>query len=116
MSNKKIAVATLTLMIISFVPAFPQAEINPDHFPDPSDAQVVTLQQDREQAVALDAAKLKAQESVVEEARQEAISAGILGDGAASYLDAYYDQVNQLEMLRAKLNLHNASGHAMASK
>jgi hypothetical protein len=116
MSNKKIAVATLILMLVSFVPAFPQAEINPDHFPDPSDAQVETVQSDREQAVDVNAARLAAQESVVEEARQEAISAGIQGDGAASYLDAYDDQVTQLEMMRAKLHLPSASGHVLASK
>ncbi len=102
MSTRKTAVAALCLMLLPIAPAFPQAEVNPDHFPDAADAQVVQLRSDLLEPQAY-SSELQAQEDQVEEARQAAISAGMQGDGAAMYIDEYRDQANQLEQLRAKL-------------
>ena len=40
---------------------------------------------------------------MVEDARQEAISAGIQGDGAGTYVHAYQQQQEQLELLQQSL-------------
>ncbi len=103
MSTKKTAVAALCLMLLPTAPAFPQAEVNPDHFPDATDAQVVQLRSDLLEPQAY-SSELQAQEDQVEEARQAAISAGIQGDGAGTYVDAYRDQLAELNQLKAKLN------------
>ena len=47
---------------------------------------------------------LQAKREQVENARQEAISAGIQGDGAGSFIDAYQQQQMELEALQAALS------------
>jgi hypothetical protein len=102
MSNKRTAIAAMLLMLMPALPALPQAEVNPDHFADPPDAQVSYVSPDRLAAEAY-SAELQSQENLVEETRQEAISAGIEGDGAASYITEYREQMSELSELRAKL-------------
>lgn len=46
---------------------------------------------------------LQAKREQVENARQEAISAGIVGDGAGSFIDEYRQQQMELEALQAAL-------------
>ena len=103
MTNKRTAIAAMLMMLLPVAPAFPQSEISPDHFAAPPESQVSYVSPDHQAAPAAYSAELQSQEDLVEQARQEAISAGIAGDGAAAYISAYRDQVSALEGLRAKL-------------
>jgi hypothetical protein len=103
MTHKRTAMAAMLLMLMPAAPAFPQAEVNPDHFADPPEAQVSMAAPDLGGAAEAYSAELQAQENVVEETRQAAISAGIQGDGAGSYISEYQNQMSQLTELRAKL-------------
>jgi hypothetical protein len=47
--------------------------------------------------------QLRVKSEIVEQARQEAISAGILGDGAGPWIDTYRQQRTELEQLQAAL-------------
>jgi hypothetical protein len=105
MSNKRTATAALLLTLMPAMPALPQAEIDPDHFPDPPDAPVSMVKTEGSQQADARSAELQSQENLAEETRQEAISAGIQGDGAASYISEYRNQVNEVDTLRAKLNM-----------
>jgi len=100
--------AAQTLLLASCLTAAAQIEINPDHFPDPAapvafaphqEAQVRPLQTRLEEYEGLLRAKLEQ----VENARQEAISAGIQGDGAGPFIDFYQQQQMELEALQAAL-------------
>jgi hypothetical protein len=100
--------AQCLLLLTACLPAAAQMEINPDHFPDESspkisvarhEAEVHTLQlrlEDYER-------QLRVKSEMVENARQEAISAGIVGDGAGPFIDAYREQQMELEALQAAL-------------
>ena len=112
MKTKRTAIAAMLLMLMPAAPAFPQAEVSPDHFAAPPEAQVSYVSPDHQAAPQAYSAELEAQENLVEDARQEAISAGIVGDGAGSYIDAYREQVSALEGLRAKLQ---TSGTALSA-
>ena len=104
MSNERTAIAALLMTLMPAMPAWPQAEINPDHFPDPPDAQESMIKTDGSQQADARSAELQSKENLAEEMRQEAISVGIQGDGAASYISEYRNQLNELDTLRAKLN------------
>lgn len=93
----------MLLMLMPAAPAFPQAEVSPDHFADPPDAQVSMMSADTNEPAEAYSAELQAQENLVEQTRDEAISAGILGDGAGSYISEYQSQMSELTELRAKL-------------
>lgn len=100
--------AQSALLLAACLAAAAQSEIAPDHFPDQAstvafaprpEAQVQTLQTRLEDYENLLRAKLEQ----VENARQEAISAGIQGDGAGPFIDAYRQQEMELETLQAAL-------------
>jgi uncharacterized protein YukE len=97
------------LLLAACLAAVAQSEIAPDHFPDQASpvastprqvAQVRPLQTRLEDYENL----LRTKREQVENARQEAISAGIQGDGAGSFIDAYQQQQMELEALQAALN------------
>ncbi len=96
------------MLLAACLAAFAQSEIAPDHFPDQAvlvasaprqEAQVRPLQTQLEDYENL----LQAKREQVESARQEAISVGIAGDGAASFIDFYQQQQMELEALQASL-------------
>ena len=96
------------LMLAACLAAVAQSEIAPDHFPDQAvlvasaprqEAQVRPVQTRLEDYEKL----LQAKREQVENARQEAISAGIQGDGAGSFIDFYQQQQMELEALQAAL-------------
>ena len=96
------------MLLAACVAAVAQSEIAPDHFPDqPSpvaaaprqEAQVRPVQTRLEDYEKL----LQAKQEQVENARQEAISAGIQGDDAAPFIDFYQQQQMELEVLQAAL-------------
>ncbi len=96
------------MLLAACLAAFAQSEIAPDHFPDQAvlvasaprqEAQVRPLQTQLEDYENL----LQAKREQVESARQEAISVGIAGDGAASFIDFYQQQQTELEALQATL-------------
>jgi hypothetical protein len=96
------------LLLAACLAAVAQSEITPDHFPDQAspvafaprqEAQVQPVQTRLEDYEKLLRAKLEQ----VESARQDAISAGIVGDGAEPFIDAYRQQQMELEVLQAAL-------------
>jgi hypothetical protein len=114
MKTKRTAIAAMLMMLMPAAPAFPQAEVSPDHFADAPEAQVSYVSPDHQAAPQAYSRELQAQADVVEDARQEAISAGIVGDGAGSYIDEYRNQVSALEGLRAKLEKNGRALSASA--
>ena len=100
--------AQSVLLLAACIAAVAQSEIAPDHFPDQAspvafasrqEAQIRPLQTRLEDYENL----LRAKQEQVEDARQEAISAGIQGDGAAPFIDAYRQQQAEMETLQAAL-------------
>jgi len=96
------------LLLAACLAAVAQSEISPDHFPDQAapvaaaprqEAQIRPLQTRLEDYENL----LRAKAEQVENARQEAISAGIQGDGAGALIDFYQQQQAELEALQAAL-------------
>jgi hypothetical protein len=87
------------------LPAAAQADVNPSHFSDggsqisavTQEAQVKPLQRQ----LGSYEQQLRGKAEQVENARQEAISAGILGDGAGPFIDAYRQEQKELEVLQA---------------
>jgi Skp family chaperone for outer membrane proteins len=100
--------AQFLLLLAACLTAVAQSEISPDHFPDQAtpvasaprqEAQLRPLQtrlEDYQQ-------QLREKSEMVENARQEAISAGIVGDGAGPLIDAYRELQMELEALQAAL-------------
>jgi Skp family chaperone for outer membrane proteins len=106
-STYKTAAQSL-LLLAACLAAVAQSEINPDHFPDQAgpvafaprqEAQLRPLQTRLEDYEKL----LQAKQEQVENARQEAISAGIVGDGAGPFIEFYRQQQTELEALQAAL-------------
>jgi len=100
--------AAQTLLLASCLTAVAQIEINPDHFPD--QAAPVAFAPHQEAQVRPPRTRLEEYEGLlrvkleqVENARQEAISAGIQGDGAGPFIDFYQQQQMELEALQAAL-------------
>lgn len=98
------------LLLAGWSLAAAQAEINPDHYPaEPLAAAIApspaTNAQIRALQVRLDnyEQQLREKTEQVEAARQEAISAGIQGDGAGAYIDDYRGLQKELDVLRAAL-------------
>jgi hypothetical protein len=101
-------VAQSLLLLAACIAAVAQSEIAPDHFPDEaSPIASAPRQEDQMRPVQSRLENyehlLQAKAELVENARQEAISAGILGDGAGSFVDAYREQQTELEALQAAL-------------
>ena len=97
------------LLLAACLPAAAQAEINPDHSSDETPVQISAAAQEP-QIQTLQAqleacqGELAAKAARVEEARKEAVSAGIQGDGAATFIDAYQQEQKEMEVLLAALN------------
>jgi hypothetical protein len=95
------------LFLAACLPAAAQASVNPNHGSDGSsqtsaitqEAQVKALQQQLKTYEQ----QLQAKAEQVENARQDAISAGIQGDGAGPFIDAYRQEQKELEVLQAAL-------------
>jgi uncharacterized protein YukE len=96
------------LLLAACLTAVAQSEIAPDHFPDEAatvasaprqQAQVRPVQTRLEDYEKL----LQAKRQQVENARQEAVSAGIQGDGAEPFIEAYQQKQMELEALQAAL-------------
>jgi hypothetical protein len=94
--------------LAAWLPAAAQINVNPNHSSAGSsaqtsastkEAQVKALQRQLERCEQ----QLRAKTERVEEARQEAISAGIQGDGAGPFIDAYRQEQKELEVLHAAL-------------
>jgi chromosome segregation ATPase len=101
----------LLFILLLMAPASAQFEVNPDHFANekskPAAGSPVELQAQINEAqshLLSYQAQLKAKSESVEEARQQAISAGIQGDGAGSYLDACEEQRKEFELLEKSLS------------
>lgn len=96
------------LLLAACLAAVAQSEIAPDHFPDQASPVALAPRQQaqlRPVQTRLDDYEnlLQAKREQVENARQEAISAGIVGDGAGSFIDEYRQQQIELEALQAAL-------------
>jgi hypothetical protein len=100
--------AQFLLLFAACLTAAAQAGVNPNHGSDgisaqisasAQEAQVKTLQRQLESYEQ----QLRAQAELVENARQEAISAGIQGDGAGPSIDACRQEQKELEELQAAL-------------
>jgi hypothetical protein len=108
-SLMKIAALSM-LTLASATRMMAQAEVNPDHFPDEATPAVTVpanIQAEIEQQRAFVASyetQLRMKSGVVEESRNEAISAGLQGDGAAMFIDAYRANQEQFDALRESLN------------
>ncbi len=94
------------LILAASMTVVAQSEINPDHFPDgPSQEaytpqpQVKTLQSRLDDCQR----QLRAKMDQEEQARQDAISAAAMGEGAGPYIDFYQQQVVETEALQAAL-------------
>lgn len=101
-------VAQGLLFVAACLPAAAQMEVNPDHFPDES-APVVQASQPQSEIITLRQKlegyeqQLRAQLEQVEIARQDAISASVLGDGAQASMYSYQDEQVKAERLQAAL-------------
>lgn len=96
------------LLLAACLTAVAQSEIDPDHFPDePSPVAVAPRQEAQLRPVQTRLEDyenlLRAKLEQVENARQQAISAGIGGDGAGPFIDEYRQQQMELEALQAAL-------------
>lgn len=104
MTNKKTVLAANCLVVLAIALAL-GATINPYHSSDSSAARVPATASAESAQPDLDSARLDSMANQVEEARQEAISAGIsLGDGAGPYIDNYRAQLHELERAKTRLN------------
>ncbi len=97
------------LLLAACIAAGAQSEIAPDHFPDqPSPASFTPRQEAQVRPVQTRLEDyenlLQAKREQVESARQEAISAGIQGDGAGPFIDYYRQKQMELEALQAALS------------
>ncbi len=110
---KKMATVYL-LMLAAALPASAQFEVAPDHFTGDRDAiadstPAADQLRDKiaEQQAKLQACKatLAAREEKVEELRQEAVSAGIQGDGAGPQISAYLGEKHDVEVLRSAITV-----------
>ncbi len=109
---KNAAVALCFVSLTAAPPAMAQFEVAPDHFdtpvtPAPALARAKTelsaqiaSQQGRLEALE---AQVKKQAERVEESLQEAISAGIQGDCASGYVDAFRQEKKELDRLAQAL-------------
>lgn len=111
----KITYKTVALFSLAvFLPATAYMKADPDSFLE-QDSSVVLVSHDTE-ARALQEKQnryqeqLRAQSELVEHARQDAISAGIQGDGAQPYIDAYRQQQMEEQRLQAALISSDRSG------
>jgi uncharacterized protein YukE len=96
------------LSLAAFLLATAQTEANLHHASGQTTSVVQTSQHDAEintlrQKLEGYEKQLSVKLEVVEDARQQAISAGIQGDGAQPYIDAYRQEQREMEALQAAL-------------
>lgn len=96
------------LLLAACLPAAAQIALNPGQYPNES-SPVVSVPYHEDKVRTLQGQlegyerQLRQKSAMVENAREEAISAGIQGDGAGSYIDVYRQQQKELELLQAAL-------------
>ncbi|HKF20972.1 MAG TPA: hypothetical protein VKE93_05355 [Candidatus Angelobacter sp.] len=99
--------AQALLFLAVCLPEAAQTSVNPNHGSDRSPQISVSTQEDqvkaRQQQLEGYEKQLRAKAEQVENARQQAISAGIQGDGAGPFIDAYRQEQKELEVLKATL-------------
>src|SRR5215471_4787723 len=99
--------AQALLFLAVCLPEAAQTSVNPNHGSDRSPQISVSTQEDqvkaRQQQLEGYEKQLRAKAEQVENARQQAISAGIQGDGAGPFIDAYRQEQKELEVLQAAL-------------
>jgi hypothetical protein len=110
--HRLIVIFSVTALAV-IQPAVAQFEVSPDHFDNPASApspQAARAEQKLKQSItdeqaALDnyAGQLAAKAQQVEDLRQEAIAAGINGDGADVFIASYHNGEQELNSLRASL-------------
>ena len=95
------------LFLAACLPAAAQVSVNPNHRSDGSSQSSASTQEPQVEALQPQLKsyeqQLQAKAEQVENARQEAISAGIQGDGAGPFIDAYRQEQKELEVLQAAL-------------
>src|SRR6516162_9399176 len=95
------------LFLAACLPAAAQVSVNPNHSSDGNSQSSASTQQTQVEALQPQLKsyeqQLRAKVEQVENARQEAISAGIQGDGAGPFIDAYRQEQKELEVLQASL-------------
>ncbi len=102
--------AQFLLFLAVCMPAAAQKQIGPDrHQAQSASAVSAALRADDTQIRSLQLRLKNCEEQLrqkserVEDARQQAISAGIQGDGAGAFIDVYREQQKELESLQAEL-------------
>ena len=100
--------AAVLFSLAAFLPAAAQMEINPDHLTTQSSSIALASQPGAEvgalqQKVSAYEEQLRVEFELVENLLQEAISAGIQGDGAQAYIDLYRDELVKAERMQAAL-------------
>jgi hypothetical protein len=100
--------AAQSLLLAACLAAVAQNKITPNHSPDQAAPVAVAPRQEAQLRVLRSQLEdyeklLREKQKQVENARQEAISAGIVGDGAGPYIDACREQQMELEALQAAL-------------
>ena len=110
MKIKHILTAQCLLLAASCLPLAAQTELNPNHVSDDRSSAISVLSPAAQAQVQTLRAQvddwekqLEMKSELVEESRQDAISAGILGDGAGAYIDMYRQQEKELKRLKASL-------------
>jgi hypothetical protein len=110
MKIKHILTAQCLLLAAACLQLAAQTKINPAHSPDEASASISVprpVAQARVQALRtqLEAweKQLQMKSEMVEEARQDAVSAGIQGDGAGPYIDTYRQQQKEMTLLKVNL-------------
>jgi hypothetical protein len=100
--------AAALFSLAALLPAAAQMEINPDHFTEQT-ASIAFLSQQvadvgsLQEKVKAYQDQLRVEFELVENLRQDAISAGIQGDGAQAYIDVYRDEQLNAERMRVTL-------------
>jgi len=102
---------SLVVLALLAEPAWAQFEVSPDHFESDQDSKSASAHEtelqiqisDLQDQIGSYLANIQAKSEMVEEARQAAISAGIQGDGAGSYIESYRLHQKQLELLQQSM-------------
>jgi|GEM_PF-4361537 hypothetical protein len=110
---KQIECISRSLVVLALLaePAWAQFEVSPDHFESDQDSKTASTHEtelqiqisDLQDQIGSYMANIQAKSEMVEEARQAAISAGIQGDGAGSYIESYRLHQKQLELLQQSM-------------
>jgi len=110
---KQIECISRSMVVLALLaePAWAQFEVSPDHFESDQDSKTASTHEtelqiqisDLQDQIGSYMANIQAKSEMVEEARQAAISAGIQGDGAGSYIESYRLHQKQLELLQQSM-------------